>query len=225
MATVTVSSVISTASMILQDVTNVRWPQAELIGYLNDGQREVVLYKPSACVINKDVPLVAGTKQKIPADGNSLVDVVRNTDGSAIRITSRDILDSQVPDWHAVSRTASKVIHYCYSASDPKTFYVYPPSPGNCTVEAIYNASPADAVLGGLISIDDIYKSALIDYVIYRAYSKDADFAANEQSAKTHYQAFLFAINGKTASDKLSNPNYRGRGSPGVVPSSGEWVG
>lgn len=212
MATIPASSILSRASTLLQDTANIRWPQLELLDWLNDGQREVALYKPNACVRNTDVVLAPGTKQSLPADGNSLVDIPRNTNGAAIRITARGTLDAQVPDWHSAAKANAKVAHYCYSELDPKNFYVYPPSPGGNSVEIIYNASPANATLAGVISIDDIYASALVDYVMYRAYSKDSEYAANGQIASNHYQAFISAIRGKAGGEVATDPNAKQTG-------------
>lgn len=66
MATVTATSIIDRVSKTLQDDTNVRWARTELLGYLNDGQREIVLKKPNAYVINAGMTCAAGTKQKLP---------------------------------------------------------------------------------------------------------------------------------------------------------------
>lgn len=212
MATITVSSVLARCAVLLQDPTNIRWPQAELLDWLNDGQREIALYKPNAFVKNQSVLLTAGTKQSLPADGVSLVDVVRNmgangtTPGSAVRAVAREILDSQTPDWHAAGQVAS-VKHFVYSVLDPKNFYVYPPSDGTGRVEIIYVAAPADAALVGTITLDDIFVTALVNYIMYRAYSKDAEFAANATAAQAYYQAFQGNLAGKAGAEAASNPN------------------
>ena len=48
MAITTVNTVIGKAQTILQDATGVRWPRAELIGWLNDAYRDVILARPDA---------------------------------------------------------------------------------------------------------------------------------------------------------------------------------
>jgi len=214
MATITVTSVLNRAAVVLQDPTNIRWPQTELLDWLNDGQREIALYKPNVFVKNVSVQLVAGTKQSLPADGVSLVDVVRNmgvggsTPGNSVRVVSREILDAQVSNWH--SGTAAAVAkHYVYSPLDPKTFYVYPPQPasGMSQVEVIYVAAPTDATLISVITIDDIYVTALLDYVLFRAYTKDAEYANNATLAQGYYQQFQSILQGKVAAEGVSNPN------------------
>lgn len=214
MATTTVSSLLNRAAVILQDPTNIRWPQAELVDWLNDGQREIALYKPNAFVKNAAQQLVSGTKQSLPSDGVSLIDVVRNlgtdgqTAGNAVRMVSREILDAQVPGWHAGAASAS-VKHFVYTPLDPKTFYVYPPQPvtGMGYVEMIYVASPTNAAIGGTITLDDIYVSALLNYVLFRAYSKDAEYAANAQLATAYYTQFQGILQGKVSAEGASNPN------------------
>lgn len=197
MGTLAVTALIGRVATLLNDAENVHWTQSELVDWLNDGQRELVLHRPTACVVNADLALVAGTKQKLPTDGNTLVDIPRNTDGNAIRVVDRRDLDAFQPDWHATSKAKAKVEHFCYSPADPKTFYVFPPSPGGNSVELIYNAIPPQVGLESRISVDDIYSSALVDYVLFRAFAKDTDYAPNAVTSGAHYQAFLAAITGQ----------------------------
>lgn len=194
MGTLIATSILSRAATLLNDSENVHWPVAELLDWLNDGQREIVLYRPSACVRHADVVLEKGTRQAIPGDGNSLVDIPRNTDGFAIRPADRRELDAFQPDWHLPIKARAKVEHFCYNAADPKTFYVYPPSPGGNSVEVVYNANPSAVGLTSAIAVDDIFASALVDYILFRAFAKDTDYTAAGGSADTHYRAFLAAV-------------------------------
>lgn len=221
MPTITASSIVGRATTILQDTTNVRWPQDELLKWLNDGQREIVLLKPDAYSKVETVTLVAGTKQTLPAAGVMLLDVVRNmgTDGStpgrAIRLVDREIMDAQNATWHADSASSS-VIHYIYNPNAPKTYYVYPPQPSSNfgQVEIIYSASPSDVTINQTVTIDDIYANALLDYILYRAYSKDADYAGNAQRAVVHYQAFMASLGQKAQMELLEDPNAKSNAGP-----------
>ena len=214
MATITVASILSRAAIVLQDPTNIRWPQAELLVWLNDGQREVAAVKPNAYVRNTSKQLSGGTKQTLPTDGVSLVDVVRNlgtdgtTPGRAIRLVSREILDAQNPNWHADTADAS-VKHFTYTPLDPKTFYVYPPQPASNSgyAEIVYVAAPSEATLNSTITLDDIYVTALLNYVLYRAYTKDAEYANNAQLAAAYYQQFQGILQAKVTAEAGSNPN------------------
>lgn len=228
MGTIIARSVIEKAQIILQDTTGVRWPSdTELLGWLNDGQREIMVFKPNANVKNIAVKLGKGTKQTLPVDGVQLIDVVRNmgtdgvTPGRSIRIVMREVLDAQVPGWHT-STASSEVKHYTYAFLDPKTFYVFPPQPPTDQgfAELVYGATPADATINGAISMDDIYQNVLMDYILYRAYSKDTEYAADQNRAAAHQSAYLSALTGKSKMELGANPNVSAPANPNVTPNS-----
>jgi hypothetical protein len=202
----TAQSIIQRVVVTLQDTTSIRWPANELVRYLNDGQREIALLRPDALVANATVTLAAGAKQALPSSASKLIDVVRNTGGNkrAVRITTRTILDSQVPNWYNQTGV-TEILHYVYDVRDPKVFYVYPPAAAsNASVDLVYSAYPTDitepadgasfTTISGNISVPDIYGNTLADYVLYRAYTKDAEFAGNAQRATAHYGAFSAAL-------------------------------
>lgn len=163
-------------------------------------------------------------------NGIQLLDLVRNmgttttpTPGRVVRLVDRRILDAQSPLWHQAVASAV-VIHYSFDEFDPKHFYVYPPQPtvNMGYIEGVYSCAPVDITkVGGAgqdaedpkadatINLDDIYSNALLDYVLYRAYSKDANYASNEQRAMGHYNAFLGALGKKESGEQLSDVNLR----------------
>jgi hypothetical protein len=274
----------------LQDTTSIRWPVNELIRYLNDGQREVVMYRPDAMVTNDVIVCAAGSRQtlrEVAAGGKGvgakLIDVVRNvTSGLAVRLTNREILDSQMPGWHNFAGVTD-IKHYMFDPRDPKMFYVYPPAATGTTetsaatatgtsgtnvltltldntddvrigaaitgtgipagtritsisvinaavtvtlsalltaglsstavsivtttgaqLDVVYAAYPTDVAeiadglsydqVAGDISLPDIYGNVLNDYILYRAYSKDSEYAGNGQRSQNHYAAFANSL-------------------------------
>lgn len=215
MGTMTGQDIIDRAQIVLQDQAGVYWPGAtELLLWLNDGQREVVIYKPTALVKNVAVKLQAGTKQTLPTDGLNLMDVPRNmgtdgqTPGSVVRIISREVLDAVDPDWHA-SAPSTSVAHYLYASNDPLHLYVYPPQPASNQgyVEMVYGARPQDLpTLADTIELDDVFAGVLVDYVLFRALSKDSE-VADANRAQMHQQAYLTALTGKMKGEASSNPN------------------
>ena len=224
MGTLTGANLISRIQDSLQDTTGVRWTEAELLRYINDAQREVVNLKPAAAADHSNVQLVTGTEQSIPDVALSLIKVVRNmsaTGGSAtgkksIRLVDEDILNSIEPDWHDPTVTGdaahgSVIKHYIFDPDDPRRFYVYPgvKSGSNAYVELITSRSPTDlSATSSTIYIDDIYGNALVDYVLFRCYMKDSEFAGNAQRASQHYQLFLNSVSSGISSKNLINPNF-----------------
>jgi hypothetical protein len=206
MPTITAQSIIDKAQIILQDTTGIRWPEeTELLGWLNDGQREVAILRPDASTVTANMTTVAGTKQSLPAAGTALVNVMRTVGGNAIRKVPQEILDAQRPGWHAESSGAAK--HYTYDPRTPRIFYVYPPSAGSVQLEIKYQAAPADvATIGGTITIDDVYANALIDYILFRAYSKDAEYTANDGRAMAARKSFENTLGLKAVADASAQP-------------------
>lgn len=216
---VTAQSIIRRAVETLNDTTSVRWPVAELVRYLNDGQREVGTYRPDALVSGATHALSAGSKQALPANGIKLLDIVRNAseDSSrAVRMTNRQILDAQIPNWHSLTGT-TEILHFIYDPRDPLVFYVYPPAAASgAAVYMIYAGypqaitEPAEGstytAVTGNIGVPDIYANALLDYVLYRAYTKDTEYAGNAARATAHYQAFVNALTVEANATAVASP-------------------
>ena len=227
---VTVQSVIDRAQTVLQDTTGVRWPVvAELVLWINDAQREIALLKPDASATNTTITLATGTKQDIPSSGNRLLKVVRNmsaasngTGKRAVRLVDREVLDAQPPDWHdpAVSGDAAHsaiVKHYVYDEANPRNFYVYPGVSGSAYLEIIYSSNPVAVAQADNLSIPDIYANAIMNYVLYMAYMKDAEYAGNAQRASSHFQLFTASVTGKGQVDAVTNPNIERRQAPAAM--------
>jgi hypothetical protein len=212
MGTVTAKTIIDKASIQLIDLTNIRWTRAELLSWLNDGLRQIVTIQPSASSTTVSKQLTVGTRQYIPTDGWLLLSIYRNmgtngtTPGRVIRIVSREILDSFNPNWNTVTATA-EVRNYMYTDQDQLAFYVYPPNTGTQYIELNYSVQPVDLTLETQpIPIFDVFQSALVDYILYRACSKDAEYAPGVQLSQSYMATFVAAIQGKNQSEITSNP-------------------
>jgi len=200
-------SIIKRCIDILQDSTSVRWPTEELVRYLNDGQREVALYRPDALVRNITASLVAGTRQTLPGtDGSKLIEIIRNNTTNSkksMRLVNREILDAQTPGWHDITGQ-QELLHYMYDPRDPTVYYVYPPALTTSKVDLVYSVYPQDidepiagslySAVSGTLDVPDIYGNIIQDYIMYRAYTKDSEYAGNAQRAQAHYGAFANAI-------------------------------
>jgi hypothetical protein len=215
---VTVQMINDKARLIMQDqgTEGVRWLNSEVIGWVNSGLNEVVMLKPNSLVNNESFLLVTGSsKQVLPSTTGKqallLLDIPRNlgadgaTPGLAIIPIERRVLDLTMRNWHVVDSTQAAVKHFIYDVRDPMHFYIYPPLPSTAYVEIVYTREPNDVTaLADTIDLSDIYESCLVDYVLYRAYSKDSDFAGKMDRALTHYKAFLSALGGKEQAESAN---------------------
>ena len=229
MAITTVGSVINNVKLVLQEVTEAgtRWTNEELIGWLNESYQAIVQAKPDASSVNDSVNLSPGTRQTIPADGLRLIDVVRNTasgsDQLGILLTSRRALDTTRRSWHADAQSID-IEQFVFDDQDPTHFYVYPPAQSGAKIELIYSAVPSphkkNSGLGAIeadpIKLNDSYAPVMTDYILYRAYSKDAEHAANLNRAQMHLQSYMQALGAKSQTDQQVSPNAPDMTSTGV---------
>lgn len=212
MGTLTAKSLIDLAAIQLIDISGVRWTRAELLAWLNDGLRQIVLLQPNATNTVASVKLASGTRQTLPSGGWLLLSVNRNmglngsTPGRAIRIVSRRIMDSVRPNWHS-DQPGVVVENYIYDLQDQTAFYVYPPSPGNNYVELNYSKQPDTLTSeNDVIPVFDVYQSILIDYMLYRACSKDAEYAPGVALAQSYAASFIAALGGKETTEIKTSP-------------------
>jgi hypothetical protein len=219
MASVKIADVINKVELILQDDTNVRWTAAELLGWANDSYREIVLARPDVNTLSGTFTCVEGTRQVLTAGFSSalrLIDVVCNKAVSstkgAVRLISRKILDDQRRNWHDLAAKSVDIEYFMFDPRLPKEFQVYPPATTAAQLEVLYASVPTGHTVSGqavpdeVIKIDDSYANCMVDYVLYRAYSKDAEYAANSQRAMAHLQAMQASLGVKTQADQAVIP-------------------
>ena len=223
MATTKVVDVLDRAGIILQDNTNVRFPKEELLKFFNDAQKEVVLHRPDAKMVNTNYDCIDGSKQTLPSAALRLIEVVRNVGGRAVTQVQKRILDESLPNWHETVASTNKIEHFIYDPADPKNFYVYPKGAnGTHSLEIVYSSSPPEISVSNfatdvqVISLDDVYANCILDYVLYRSYQKDSEFAGNAQRAMMHYQSFANALGVKTQADGATTPVPASAGAGGV---------
>lgn len=199
------------------DGDRTRWPNAERIRWANDAMGAILNRKPGALSRRVVHPLSQGSYQAIPSDGSMLLDVVRNlatdgvTPGATIRRTDRQLLDDCDPNWH-MARAKATIKHFTYDDRTPKAFYVYPPAIAGTKVELFHAALPTPVAENDLAASFDIgaeYMEALVNYVCFRAWSKDSEYA-NGALAASYYQAFEAALGEKSQADIAASPNQPG---------------
>jgi hypothetical protein len=215
MGTITGQAIADKCEIILQDSTNIRWSESELLGWINWGQREIVHYRPDASVSRLSKALAAGAKQTLPATGQRLYGDPRNmgsgggSPGRVVTLVDRETLDAYDPDWQS-GTDAATIKHYLYDEKEPTIFFVYPPADGTTYLELPCVVEPAElASLASTITLDDSFEGLLIDCVLYRAFSKDADYLPNQQRAAIHQNAYMQSLTGKSAGDQAMAPKVK----------------
>lgn len=203
--------VVERVGIVLSDLDHIRWPLPEKTRWAFDAQLEIAQFKPEAVAKIASIPLAAGARQNLPDDGVALLDVLGNTGGSAVRIVSRELLDASTPGWQQ-GKGSNSVRHVIFDLTNPTSFYVYPPSDGRAALDLVYAAIPDSGFL-----LDQTWLAPVVNYVLYRAYGKDAEYAGNGELAAAYYQAFLAAVQGKTQAELGANPNLANEARNGAV--------
>jgi len=225
------ASLLTSASILLLDEDRIRWPLPELVGWINEAQRAIVLAKPSAKSESVVISLIAGTLQSLTnTDHLALLRIPRNivtegpprVGGRAIRPTTRELLDASSPGWHEPDTFAYKkdVRQYVYDEESPREFYVFPGNLGTGKIEAVVSVLPTRLTASGdvhdidsygaSIGLPEPYAPVILDWVLYRAFSKDS-MEADTGRAQLHYQAYATALGLKVQAERAYSPNTKAR--------------
>lgn len=174
-------SIVDSCRVILIDASANGWPDAELLGYVNDFQSNTCMLKPDAYTVRPYIPLVAGTKQTLPDGtdpalprGIAVLDMGDNeSNGQSLVLCERELLDAENRFWGGATQETI-VQNWAADPRDPRRFDVTPPNDGNGSVECLYGAEPPLlASLSGTLVLGGQYKLAADCFVLSRAYSKN----------------------------------------------------
>lgn len=188
---------------------------------LSAGTRQSIAHVPAASVIPGD--------GSAPADvrGLFLNEVTRNmgsdgvTPGAIVTISSREAIDAFNRMWHTM-RPGRGIQHFMFDPRTPQTFYVYPPATDGMWVEVSIIAAPQEVPLpstpdeyaasgasSAVIDIDDRWANDLLNYVLARAWMKDAEHAGNAANVQMYTQLFINSINAQVQALTGHNPNLK----------------
>ena len=235
--TTKVVDVLQRAVWILQDEGNDRWTSDELVQWFNDAQTAMQNLRPDTTSVQASLQLAPGAFQNLmdsafnlPQMPAKLLKVVRNTSTAgrrrAIRLVSKDVMDVVNPDWQS-DPPQTDAVNYMTDPNFPACFWIYPaaPDPQNSAlipamqVEIHYSAQPAKIdppgegktwkdVLGD-ISVRDRFAMILPDYIVYRAFLKDAEFGGNGSRAQTHFELFQGALQADMQGTLVAQPSAK----------------
>ena len=227
----TAKTILENAAVILSDAGGNRWPWTELLGWLSAALREIAIIKPSATADVIEVTLQRGTKQRVPAGYHQMLDATRNlltsassptgrSGGQAITTVTRDEIDAAIPGWHnpAILPYAKAVHHVVDADADPMTFYVVPGNDGTGLIEITASVMPAalpipanpdliESYANIAIPMPNAYEEAVLNFVIYRALSKDSMVAGAAARAQSHLALFQQTLGIKQEREDTQNVN------------------
>lgn len=215
--TTTATYVLQQVSQTLQDPDQIRWNHSELAGYLNDGQIEIITKRPDLKTARITFTPVDGAVQQIPSNALALMDVTQNATGRKRALTKVDqlLIEAVQRDWQSLP-AATEFVHFMHDPREPRRFLLYPPAKAGGAVVLLCSMYPTPVVQElsfdfapisfGNIDVPDEFANALRDYILYRAYSKDAEFGGNAQLSASYFQLFNAALGAQLQSTATVAP-------------------
>jgi len=208
-----VSDVLDRARTILQDADAVYWEDDELPKWLTDARLEAYRLRPDIYEASEEFACAAGTRQKLPGGARMLFDVPRNVSATrqrAITVADAGALGRVRPNWRGQA-AAQEIRHFLYDERSPGQFDVYPPARAGVVIELSYAKLPGAVThdMGDTeLEAEGEYGPALLDYVLYRAFLKEADTVpAFHQRAAQHLAACHSTLTGDVTAKAMTSPN------------------
>jgi len=197
----TPQDIITEARYILNDTNSTgvgyRQGDTELLGYVNSSLVECAVLRPELFATIGDMTCVVGQcEQSISfTDVVALLEVLSIHQGAALTPFDMVAMNAYNPGWR--TDTAAAARQWSRFTNDPLKFFIYPKAPVTPQVlDVRYARNPATFAIGDTITdVPAALKTALVEFVVYRAASKD-DEHVNSGRANSFYQSFLSKLKG-----------------------------
>lgn len=195
----TPQTIITTVRAIVNDADVVLYRNSNttLLGYVNDGIKEISSLQPSLfTTIITHTCAVGEVEQTITfPEVQAIVKVMSLHDGAALTPFDMPSMDQFNPNWR--TDTAGTATQWSRLAGDPLRFFIYPKAPVAAqNIDLICVAIPTVLAIGDTVTeLPAAYEPALVDYVVYRVESTD-DEHVDTQRAAGHYAAFVAKVKG-----------------------------
>jgi len=198
-----------------------RWDDAELVDYINAGNRQTVSLMPEANTIETIEDLLTSriARQSLPAGGIKFIKVSRNyaddgvTPQGVVRFSEKDALDTYEPTWEYVSIKADGANyfeHFCHDDVENDVYYVYPaPAADNKRLAVVYSAEPAAVDVNELtttLPLSDRYFNGVVQYTVYRALTKESRESLPDAFRQDLWQNYLTALGLQQVADSKVSP-------------------
>lgn len=177
-----------------------RWTRPELLQWLNDGQRDIVVKVPISNAKIVNLALVAGPQQQLSTAYYRILGPICNmgvggaTYGEPITTVSLQTLSGMDSAW--LSATAATVVKHVLPSETLRDFFVSPPvATGGTYVKLQVSKVPSVIEdMSDAIEIEEAYSAALKYYMLQMAFSKDADMNPSVARAGMFMQLYLQAL-------------------------------
>jgi hypothetical protein len=197
----------------IQDTGKVRTTNERLLEFYNNALLQVVIVRPDANAVTKNIALVSGTKQTLPPGDMRLLDLTRNmgalgnTPGAAVLQGNLDAQNRFNPDWHTETGSPDIEEWFYDYRRNPTAFYVSPPAVEPTYVEVSVSTSPAIVTDPQTnMELIDIYKGPVMSWMKYQFYMRQTESQFAVLKAREHKEAFYQTLGIKYEAEKTVAP-------------------
>lgn len=240
-----VLDLIKRASTLLNDDVEdndfVRWPKAVLLDYLNEAIGKLSAHRPDLFTKCVELTLKPGQKQQLDKRYLSLVsvDFSISPDGVLTPVTKADLAYSKYTAQSCAERggtsagcrtpESTEIKTYSSVPKDEQQFFVYPSVSrrGNVSVMATVVERPCHYCVSDYATCIDIppgQQSALVDWVVHRAYSTDIESEYAYRAAQAALARFKECLSDTYLQESRFESGYykgqEGKGDPNTTPRS-----
>lgn len=231
------ADLIAAVSRLLNDAEpgyeHIRWTRADLLEYLNDAQKQVYLYRPELYAQTDVFALVAGARQGPLPGGCQLQKIIGSVgDVGRARKVDDGLLQAFADTGCALVNVSDdyRVRGYSFTPQDPMSFFVDPPVPDDgrsYTVALVCQQAPEAINLAQLDDADPRndrlvtparIHNALVEWMLYRAYSVDMESAQSFAKQEAHRQHFYAMLGVSEAKERVVAVSQAGRTPEGATP-------
>lgn len=220
-----VKDILDRVTTLYNDQEYIRIPESYYFKFLDDTLSLITMMRPDSHVKTEVVKLSPGTRQTLPADGISLIEIymnktpIINTDGEItgyensypVAHVEREDLD-YFSNWQAGKGVASKdhIDEFAYELRSPRTFWVNPYVGTEAPVYVEMDYSYAHPKISEIpmdtdgtyttvedteIDLPDTYITPICYYMLYLLYSTDSTSQLDKQVAASYLQQFQQILN------------------------------
>lgn len=192
-----IKTLIDDVAITLNDPDFVRWSEANLISYLNDGCLLLCQLNPLTNAKTAVLRLTNGTLQQAGSDSLDVINIHRSvTTGRSLRRIDQRLIDTVLPLWQD-KPLSEDTREFILDGMVKNRFWVYPPALGGARLEATISKKPE--VVGLPVNdvyapfpLDDEHSNTIKTYMLHRAYSTDTG-TGSIQKAQMYLSAFYIA--------------------------------
>lgn len=228
----TVRDLIDRALTLLQDnepgFESTTWTRSALLGWLNEGLKQIAAARPDLFTSVEKVPLQAGRNQRLPDRYTAIYAIEGNlklqADGSYAVEDDITIADSAMlrrykkkrclpKDCGGDAATGYAVKTFIRSPYNQQDFSVEPPVPKDAEVEVMASVQrrPAEYSLGDIdkeVELACPNEAALLDWITHRAYTTETESAYARNAKLDHIRLFYTSLNVKYNADGRMTSGY-----------------